>query len=128
MTWTRYALLVVVLLVSWSLIVSTGGISSMSMSRGLDGSVVSDEEAYLGVALDCNNGVLRVRITNQFSDETVLDVEVTVNGTTETFEDLRVRQSGTMVFRGVATGDTVEIRAVGSSASVRLFRTLPTGC
>jgi len=127
MNWTRCTI-VVVLFVSWTLIAPTGGVGSASMARAGDISVVSDEDAYLGVELDCNNGTLRVRVTNQFSHGTTMDVVVTVNETTESFDDLRVRQKRTAVFRKPLTGDSVQISASGHATSVQLTRPLPTGC
>lgn len=128
MIWTRYVPLVVVLFLSWSLVASTGGVSSASLNRGIDGTVVSDEEAYLGVEQECHNETLRVMIINQFSAGTVITVNVTVNGTTKTIDDLAVGESRMTVFEAVNTGNTVRISASGQWTSVRLTRTLPTRC
>lgn len=128
MAWTRYALLAVALLVSCSVVASTGGVSSNSLSRGLDGAVVSDEDAYLGLEWDCSEGTVRVTITNQFAPASELDVEVTVNGTTRRIEELEPEESRPVQFNGVEIGDSVQIYAAGPSTTVELTRTLPADC
>lgn len=124
----RYGLLVVVLLLSWSLVAPTGGISTTSVNRGVDGSVASDDDAYLGVQLECQNGMLLVTITNQFPAETVLGVDITVNGTTKSIDDLEVGESQMKEFQAFDTGDTVTVTASGSGISAQLTRPLPTEC
>lgn len=128
MTWIRYGLLAVALLVAGSLVASTGGVSSTALDRGIDVAVVSDDEAYLGVQRECSNSTLRVTITNQYASSTTLDVDVAVNGTTEAIDDLEAGESRTTTFEAYATDDTITIDASGSGVSVRLARSIPSGC
>ena len=128
MTWNRSVLLVVALLVAGSLIAPTTGFSSTVADRDVDVAVVSDDEAYLGIQRGCNNGTLRVTITNRFSSGTTLDINIAVNGTTKTIDDLAAGGQGTRQFNTFDTDDTVTIGASGSGVSVHSTRSLPTGC
>lgn len=125
---TRYSLLLALLALSLPLVASTGGFSSASVPRGVDATIASDEEAYLGVERDCRNGTLYVTITNQFPAEEMLDVEITVNGSTKAIDGLGVGESRTVGFETVDAGDPVSVFASGGSATVRLERNVPTSC
>lgn len=128
MTWNRYVLLVVALLVVGALIAPTGGFSSSAIDRNIDVAVASDDEAYLGIQRECRDNASQVTITNRFSSGTTLDVNIAVNGTTKTIDDLAAGGQETKQFNTFDTDDTVTIAASGSGTSVHLTRSLPTGC
>jgi hypothetical protein len=128
MTWSRYVLLVVALLVVGALIAPTGGVSSSALDRSIAGSVVSDGEAYLGIQSECSDSTLQVTITNRFSSGTTLDSDIAVNGTTKTIDDLASGGQETKQFDTFDTDDTITIDASGSGVSVHLTRSLLTGC
>ncbi|WP_311172423.1 hypothetical protein [Halobellus ordinarius] len=128
MTWRRYLLLVVALLVAGSLITPTAGFSSAAADRNVDVAVVSDDEAYLGIQRECSDNTLQVTVTNRFSAGTTLDVDIAVNGTTKTIDDLSSGESQSKAFNAFDTNDTATIAASGSGISVHLTRSLPTGC
>lgn len=127
MTRTRYVLVAVGVLLVWSLAVPTGGVSSTSIDRGIDGEVASDDEAYLGIESECGNDTVTVTVANRFGGETVLDIDVTANGTTETIDDLAPEESETVTFDANGTSSAT-LTALGSGVSIRLERSLPTGC
>jgi alpha-L-arabinofuranosidase len=127
-TWNRYVLLVVALLVVVALIAPTGGVSSSAIDRNVDVAVASDDEAYLGIQRECRDNASQVTITNRFSSGTTLDVNIAVNGTTKTIDDLAAGGQETKQFNTFDTDDTVTIDASGSGISVHLTRSLPTGC
>lgn len=128
MTWNRYFFLVVALLVGGSLIASTTGLSSVTADRNLNVAVASDDEAYLGIQRECNDSVLQVTITNRFSSGRTLDIDVAVNGTTKTINDLAAGGQETKQSDTFDTDDTITINASGSGISVHLTRSLPMGC
>jgi len=128
MTWNRSVLLVVALLVVGALIAPTGGVSSSDIDRNVDVAVASDDEAYLGIQRECRDNASQVTITNRFSSGTTLDVNIAVNGTTKTIDDLAAGGQETKQFNTSDTDDTVTIDASGSGSSVRLTRSVPTGC
>lgn len=128
MTWNRYILLVVALLVVGALITPTGGFSSSDLDRNLNLAVASDDEAYLGIQRECRANASQVAITNQFFSGTTLNIDITVNGTTKTINDLAVGSQETKRFDTFDTDDTITIDASGSGLSVRLTRSLPTEC
>ena len=128
MTWNRYALVVVALLVVGALIAPTGGFSSSDIGRSVDVAVASDDEAYLGIQRECRDNASQVTITNRFSSGTTLDVNIVVNGTTKTIDDLAAGGQETKQFNTSSTEDTVTVDASGSGISVHLTRSLPTGC
>lgn len=124
----RSFLLVVALLVAGSLIASTTGFSSTDADRNVDVAVVSDDEAYLGIQRECGINTSQVRITNRFSAGTTLDVNIAVNGTTKTIDDLIPGESQSRAFDTFDTNDTITIHASGSVISVHLTRSLPIRC
>ena len=128
MTWNRSVLLVVALLVVGALIAPTGGLSSSDIDRNVDVAVASDDEAYLGIQRECRDNASQVIITNRFSSDTTLDVNIAVNGTTKTIDDLGAGDQETKQFNASDTDDTVTIDASGSGILVHLTRSLPTGC
>ena len=128
MTRNPSVLLVVALLVAGSLIASTTGFSSTIADRDIDVAVVSDDEAYLDIQRGCNNGTLQVTMINRFSSGTTLDINIAVNGTTKTIDDLAAGGQETKQFNTFDTDDTITIDASGSGTSVHLTRSLPTGC
>ena len=128
MTWNRSVLLVVTLLVVVTLIAPTGGVSSSDTGRNVGVAVASDDEAYLGVQRECRDNASQVTITNRFSSGTTLDVDIAVNGTTKTIDDLAAEGQETKQFDTFDTDDTITIDASGSGISVHLTRSLPTGC
>jgi hypothetical protein len=94
----------------------------------VDVAVVSDDEAYFGVQRECRGNTSQVNVTNRFSAGTTLDVDITVNGTIETIDDLAAGDQETRQFDTSDTDDTVTIDASGSGVSVHLTRSLPTEC
>lgn len=125
MTWSRYILLAVALLVAGSLIASTTGFSSATADRNVAVTVVSDDKAYLGVQRECRDNTSQVTITNRFSAGTTLGVSITVNGTVKTIDDLSPGESQSKAFD---TDGTITVHASGSGVSVHLTRSLPTRC
>jgi len=128
MTWNRHVLLIIALLVVGVLIVPTSGFSSSDVDRNADVAVAADDGAYLGIQRECRDNASQVAITNRFSSGTTLDVNVAVNGTTKTIDDLAPGGQETKQFDTSDTDDTVTIDASGSGISVYLTRSLPTGC
>lgn len=128
MTWNRYFLLVVALLVVGALTTPTGGFSSSDLDRNVDVAVASDDEAYLGIERKCRGNTSQVTITNRFSSGTTLNIDITVNGTTKTINGLAAGGQETKQFDTFDTDDTITIDASGSGISVHLTRSLPTGC
>ena len=128
MTWNRHVLLIIALLVVGVLIVPTSGFSSSDVDRNADVAVASDDEAYLGIQRECRNNASQVAITNRFSSGTTLDIDITVNGTTKTIDDLAPGGQETKQFNTSDTDGTVTIDASGSEISVYLTRSLPAGC
>ncbi len=128
MTWRRYFLLVVALLVAGSLVVPATAFSSVAADRNVDVAVVSDDEAYLGIQRECSDNTLQVTVTNRFSAGTTLDVNITINGTSKTIDDLTAGESQSKAFDSFGTNDTATIAASGSGISVHLTRPLPTRC
>lgn len=124
----QHILLVVALLVAGSLIASTTGFSSAAVDRNVDVAVASDDKAYLGIQRECRGNASQVTITNRFSSGTRLDIDIAVNGTTKTIDDLAARGQETKQFDTFDTDDTITIDASGSGVSVHLTRSLPTGC
>lgn len=128
MTGKRHLLVVVALLVGGSLAVSTTGFSSVTADRSVEAGVAADDEAYLGIQRECSNSTLQVGIINRFSTGNTLDVSITVNGTTETIDDLSPGESQSEAFDTFDTGDTIRIDASGSGVAINLSRPIPTGC
>jgi len=128
MTWHRYVFVAVALLAVGALIAPTGGFSSSDIDRNVGVAVAADDEAFLGVQRECRDNASQVAITNRFSSGTTLDIDITVNGTTETIDDLAAGDRETKQFDTSDTDDTVTIDASGSGSSVRLTRSVPTGC
>ena len=128
MTWNRSVLLVVALLVVGALIVPTGGFSFSDIGRSVDVAVASDDGAYLGVQIECRDNASQVTITNRFSAGTTLDIDIVVNGTTETIDGLAAGGQETRRLNTFDTDDTIVIHASGSGVSVHLTRSLPAGC
>jgi len=128
MTWNRSVFLAVALLTVGALIAPTGGVSSSDIDQNVDVAVASDDGAYLGVQIECRDNASQVTITNRFSSGTTLDIDITVNGTTKTIDDLAAGGQETKQFNTFDTDDTVTIDASGSGISVHLTRSLPTGC
>jgi hypothetical protein len=128
MTWERYVALVVALLVAGSLITSTTGFSSADATRNVDVAVVSDEEAYLAIQLECHEGTGQAVIVNRFPAGTTLTVDIETGGTVETIAYLPPGESRSRSFDTVERDRTITIHASGSGVAVRLTRSLPTGC
>jgi hypothetical protein len=127
-TRARYALVAVVLLAVWSLAVPTGAFSAASLDRGVEVRVVPDGAGYVGVAQACDNSTLHLTVSNQFGIGRVLDVTVTVNGTTKTADGLGAGDSATLTFSAVSPRATVRITASGSGVTAHLNRSVPAGC
>lgn len=128
MTWNRHSFLIAALFFAGVLIMSTGGFSSSGLDRNVDVAFVSDDEAVLGIQRVCSDSTLQVTITNRFSSGTTLDIDVVVNGTTKSIDDLEVGESQRKEFQAFDTGDTVTVTASGSGISAQLTRPLPTEC
>lgn len=128
MTWNRYVLGVVALLVAGSLMISTSGFSTAAADRNVDAVVVPDDRAYLAIERKCSGGALQVIVTNRFSGGEALDVNIIVNGTSKTIDSLAAGHQGTKRFETFDIGDRIRIDASGSEISVQLTRPLPTGC
>lgn len=128
MTWHRYVPLVVALLVAGSLTASTTGFSSTAADRNVDVAVVSDEEAYLGIQLECREETGQAVIVNRFPAGTTLAVDIEIGGTVETIAYLPPGESRSRTFDTFEGDQTIAIHASGSGVTVRLRRSLPTGC
>ena len=128
MSWGRYVLITVGVLFIWSFAVPTGGVNSAAMDRSVDGDVVTDGDAYLEVQRACDNSTLHMTVSNQFGVGRVLDVTVTVNGTTKTADGLGAGDSATLTFSAVGPRATVRITASGSGVTAHLNRSVPAGC
>lgn len=128
MTRARIVLAAVGLLVVWSLAVPTGAFTAASLDRGVDVRVAPEGEGYVGVTQACDNDTLDVTVSNRFGNGRVLDVSVTVNGTTETAEGMDAGDSKTLTFGAVNPQGTVTITASGSGITAQLNRSVPAGC
>lgn len=128
MTWSRYGLIAVALIVAGTLVAPTSGINASALDRSVRGDVVSDAEAYLGIQRACSDGTLQTTITNQLGSETTLDVDITVNGTTKTITDLVAGESQTREFDTFDPDDTITIDASGSWIAIHVTRSLPDEC
>jgi hypothetical protein len=124
----RYTILVVALLIAGSLNVPTAGFSSASVDRKISVATASDDDAYLGIKRECRNNASRVIITNRFSSGTSLDIDIVVNGTARTIDDLSAGSREIENFDTFNTSDTMTIDASGSGIAVHLTRSLPRGC
>jgi hypothetical protein len=127
-TRARYVLAAVGLLVVWSLAVPTGAFSSASLDRGVEVRVAPNGEGYVGLAQVCDNSTLHVTVSNRFGDSRVLDVNVTVDGTTETVDALGAGDSETLTFDAPRPQATLQISASGSGVTAHLNRSMPAGC
>jgi hypothetical protein len=127
-TRARVVLAAIGLLVVWSLAVPTGAFSATSLDRGVDVRVAPDGEGYVGVTQACENDTLHVTVSNRFGSGRLLDVNVTVGGTTETADGLGVGDSETLTFGAVGPQTTVTITASGSGVTAHLNRSVPTDC
>lgn len=116
-----------------SSVMSTGGVSSVSVDRGIDVAVADDELAYLGFEQTPTNTSndttdLEVSVTNQFSGGTELTaVEVTINETTVDLAAGGTVSPGEEVaytFTAVPCGDRITVVAVGAGVSVQLNRSV----
>ncbi|QSG06150.1 hypothetical protein [Halapricum desulfuricans] len=120
--WAYAALLALAVL----LVLGTGGFSAMSADRGVSVSVADDEEAYLGYDDTCENGTLKVTITNQFDDR-LTDVSITVDGEQKDLpEDAEIEaaKQWTATFNVSGTNSRdVTVEASGPGVSVELDRT-----
>lgn len=125
---SRVAFITAVLLAVGLLIASTGGISSSGADRTVGVSVSPDDEAYLGIQSACTNSTLQVSLTNRFPSGTTLAIDIAVNETLKTINDLSAGVRETTQFDTFSTGDTITVEASGSESSVQLTRSLPTGC
>lgn len=128
MTRARVVLAAVGLLVVWSLAVPTGAFSATSLDRGVDVRVAPEGEGYVGVEQACDNETLRVTVSNRFGSGRLLDVAVTVDGSTETAEELETGESETLPFDAPGPQATVRISASGSGITAQLNRSVPAGC
>ena len=128
MTRARFVLAAVGLLVVWSLAVPTGAFTAASMDRGVDVRVAPEGEGYVGVMQACDNDTLDVTISNRFGSGRVLDVTVTVDGTTETVDGLGPGDSETLTFQATSQQETVTVTASGSGVTANLNRSVPAGC
>lgn len=128
MTRVRIVLAAVTVLVVWSLAVPTGAFTAASLDRGVDVRVAPEGEGYVGVTQACENDTLDVTVSNRFGNGRLLDVSVTVNGTTETAEGLDAGDSEILTFDGVSPQAMVRITASGSGITAKLNRSVPAGC
>lgn len=109
----------------------TGAFSAVNAERGIQVTVVDDDDAYLGVAITANgtenNTTAMVRVTNQFPDGTTLTT-VTATSDDETVSltpgarTLDTGDASTETLSSVTCGDTITIRASGDGISVELER------
>lgn len=129
----RNLLLLASLVVGVALVTSTGGVSSMTVDRGVHARVVEDQYALLGFEQNATNTTndvtdLEVAITNQFPSGTDLTVvEVTVNGTTVDLaesDSLEPGESATHTFATVPCDDTIAVDASGNAVRVYLDRSV----
>ncbi len=124
----RRLLLVVAVVVAGSLLVPTTGFSSAAADRSVEVAVAPDDSAYLGVQRTCNNGTVRVGVTNRLPTGTGLDVDVAVGGTSKPIDGLAPGESRNRTFDSFDADDRITVDASGSGVSVRLTRPLPAGC
>ncbi|WP_336135003.1 CARDB domain-containing protein [Natronomonas amylolytica] len=133
MSLRRPLLLLAALALVVSSVMSTGGVSSVSVDRGLDVAVVDDESAYLGfeqTPTNTSNATtnLEVTITNQYpAARGFTTVEVTIDETTvDLAADGTVApgEETTHTFTSVPCGDRITVEAFGEGVSVRLNRSV----
>lgn len=115
----RAVLLGAALFLTVVLLTPTGAYSTSATDRNVAISVVADENAYLSTEWECNADTMEVRITNGFSPSTVLDIQITVNGTSKTIDSLGAGASQTKTFETI---DTVTVSATSSEASIYMTR------
>jgi hypothetical protein len=107
---------------------STTGFSSATADRNVEIVVVADGEAYLGIQKECRNDTSQVMITNRFPAGTTLDVNIAINRTEKTIDELRSGESQSRAFDTFGADETITVHASGSGITVRLTRLLPAGC
>jgi hypothetical protein len=125
----RTLLLAVAFAISLALVTGTSGVSSVTMTRGIDGAIVDDQRAYLGIeqtaTADAAPVDLEVRITNRHPTATFTAVVVTINGTTVDLGGGGPLAPGGAVshtFQSVPCDATAEIEASGGSLGIELER------
>lgn len=125
----RMLLLAGAFVISLALVTGTSGVSSVTMTRGIDGAIVDDQRAYLGIeqtaTADAGTAVLEVRITNRHSTAAFTTIVVTINGTTVDLGGGGPVAPGGAVshtFESVPCDATAEIEASGADLGIELER------
>lgn len=127
-----FGLLVAALLAA-ALVTGTGGVSTVSMDRGVQASIADDHVAYLGfdqsTTTDANGTTnLTVTVTDRLPSGQVLSrIDVTVGGTTVDLAadgPLGPGENATHTFTGVTCGDPIVVDADADTVHVHLERTV----
>jgi hypothetical protein len=127
MNYRRYLPLLVALLLGSTLVMSSGGFSSLTADRDVELEVADNENAYLKFEqspTNTENGTtdLEVTVTNQFPSGTSLSVvAVTINGETQYLVDSGQLESGASAmetFRSVTCGARITVEASNDDVEV----------
>jgi len=121
------------------LIFGTAGFTALEADRGVNVTVVDDEDAYLGYEAETETGNNSTTVTaeyhNQFSDELTLDVTVEVDGEDRKAVSVTLTEGAAeriTVTESCSSGETVQFTFAatgsGSGVDVSLERTHSVTC
>ena len=96
---------------SGALGVGTGAFSSVDAERDVEVSVVEDDEAYLGLEVETRTVTVGqstdvVEITNRFADTDTLSLDVSVEDTSDTVDEVAVADSGQKLSLEIGPGES----------------------
>jgi hypothetical protein len=123
----RWPLISALLVVVLGLVSGTSGLSATVVDRGVQASVVNDDDAYLGFKQDAvttnETTNLTITITNQFPAGTTLDtVRVTVDRNEKCLGPLDPGDQNSTTFESVDCDGSLSVVASGVGVEVALDR------